>query len=363
MKILEIITQFGIGGAERFCLDLSNELSGKNDVIICVFHPIEESFHYYQEISPNVKVICMNKKKGFDIFMPFRIFKLIFQERPEIVHSHLSAILYSSMSSLLFRQIKFFHTVHNAAKQETEGKIGAIVRKFLFKTGLVKPITISKDSEKSFENFYGFNATMIYNGRNVPNQINVEPEVKEYFKTMRKTPDTRIIVQLAHIGYQKRQIVMAKAIDKLNKEGYNLVVLMIGKKAETGMIQEIESLCNQNILITGPKSNPLSYLSEADAFGLSSSYEGLPISLIEAMGVGCVPICTPVGGIKDLIEDGVNGFLSKDISEDEYYLVLKRFADISDEKMHEMSIKAKETYMSFSMTECAAQYLDVFENA
>ena len=360
MEILEIITQFGVGGAERFCLDLSNELSEENNVTICVFHPIKENFHYYDEISPNVKVVCMNKGMGFDFLLSFRIMKLIIQSRPDVVHTHLSAIIYIFLSAILFRKNKFFHTVHNAAKEETERKIGAFVRKFLFKFGFVKPISISKDSEKSFETFYGFKATMIYNGRNIPRQINVEQEVKDFFYGLRKNPGTRIIVQLAHVGQQKRQIVMAKAIDRLNKEGYKLVVLMIGKLADLAMVNEIESLQNPNIILTGTKSNPLSYLRESDGFGLSSSYEGLPISLIEALGVGSVPICTPVGGIKDLIEDGVNGFLSKDISEEEYYLALKRFADISEERLKEMSKKAKESYVPFSMTDCAKKYLREF---
>lgn len=41
-----------------------------------------------------------------------------------------------------------------------------------------------------------------------------------------------------------------------------------------------------------------------DAYALCSSYEGMPISLIEAIGVGCIPVCTPVGGIVDVVHNG-----------------------------------------------------------
>ncbi len=54
---------------------------------------------------------------------------------------------------------------------------------------------------------------------------------------------------------------------------------------------------------------PLEYLKMGDAYALCSSYEGMPISLIEAIGVGCIPVCTPVGGIVDVVHNGENGFL------------------------------------------------------
>ena len=45
------------------------------------------------------------------------------------------------------------------------------------------------------------------------------------------------------------------------------------------------------------------YLS--DAFCLTSVYEGLPISLLEAISCGCVPVCTPVGGITEVVHHEV----------------------------------------------------------
>jgi glycosyltransferase involved in cell wall biosynthesis len=50
-------------------------------------------------------------------------------------------------------------------------------------------------------------------------------------------------------------------------------------------------------------------LARQDVFLLTSEFEGLPISLLEAMGQGCIPLVTNLrSGIPELIEDGVNGF-------------------------------------------------------
>lgn len=50
---------------------------------------------------------------------------------------------------------------------------------------------------------------------------------------------------------------------------------------------------------------------------LASTYEGMPKTLLEAMACGCICIGTPVGGIAEIIDDGVNGFLSKGVESEE----------------------------------------------
>jgi glycosyltransferase involved in cell wall biosynthesis len=59
-----------------------------------------------------------------------------------------------------------------------------------------------------------------------------------------------------------------------------------------------------------------SLLAGADILCLPSLAEGVPITLLEAMGAGVAVVTTPVGGIPDVVKDGVNGILvqSGDVS-------------------------------------------------
>lgn len=362
MKIIEYIPQLGSGGGERFTVDLCNELSKRHEVILCLSHSLEKCGFYKDEISSRVRIVSFDKKKGFDWKLPFKVLKFIRNEKPDIVHTHLMAIVYTALSALLSRKAKYFHTVHNTAKVETDGRIGEKVRRFLFSRELVKPITISPDSLKSFKELYNIDAPLINNGRDIPKDLEVSKEVEEEFKGYRRTANTKVIIQLAHVGQQKRQDVMARVSDKLMKEGYDFTILMIGEIIEKDMAESINALNNPNILLLGGKHNPLEYLKAADAFALTSSYEGLPISLIEAMGLGAIPVCTPVGGIINVIQDGINGFLSVDTSEDSYYIALKRYLDTTETDLQKIQSNVQRAYSPFTMIECARNYEHYFYN-
>ena len=360
MKIIEYITQLGSGGAERFTVDMCNELSKHHEVILCLSYSLKDYGFFKDEINPNVRVVSFDKKKGVSLTLPFRIFKFIKKEKPDIVHTHLSAIIYTAFSALFCKKVKFFHTIHSVANEEAKGLIGEKVRRFLFKRKFITPVTISKSSLGSFRGFYNMDASLVNNGRDIPRVIDVSENVKKEFEKYRETPETKVLVHLAHVGYPKQQDVMAKVADRLIKEGYKLEILFIGRLCEQNMADFIESLGNKHLHLLGTRTNPLEYLKMADAFCLTSSHEGLPISLIEALGVGTIPVCTPVGGIVDLVQDGVNGFLSKGIDEDAYYAALKRYLDTPAEKLEKMRTEAIKSYEPYNMRECAKNYEKLF---
>ena len=59
----------------------------------------------------------------------------------------------------------------------------------------------------------------------------------------------------------------------------------------------------------GRVADPLPYLQAADVFALPSAYEAFPLVVLEALACGLPVVATPTGGIPDLIEDGVNGYV------------------------------------------------------
>lgn len=360
MKIVEIIPFLSQGGAQRFVVDLSNKLvDDGHDVTIVSLMSLEKYGLFLGELKPQIKVVSTEKKIGFDFRQFFKLFLLIHRMKPDVVHSHLRALNYLILSIIIFRQIKFIHTVHNDASKEAVDKFSVWVRKLCFGFLRVKPVTISEESKRSFTDFYHVDSTLIYNGRpkfESPSSDTIDMVCKELGR-LKEKPENLVIVNVARLGVQKNQPMLVRAIDNINKREYvNIDLIIIGATDEAHIKNEIEAIGSVNVHLLGTKMNPRDYMAAADAFCLSSIYEGMPITLIECFSVGAIPICTPVGGVVDMIQDGKNGILAKGTSQIDMEEALTRFLKMTDAEIAEMKRHSQESYKYYDMKTCADKY-------
>jgi glycosyltransferase involved in cell wall biosynthesis len=113
----------------------------------------------------------------------------------------------------------------------------------------------------------------------------------------------------------------------------------------------------------GLRSNVADYFYHADAFCLSSEFEGLPITLLESMAMSCIPICTPVGGIPDVIDNITNGILSKDSSEIELYNAINLFLNMEEfEKINIQKNILKDFKDNYDINICSSKYYSLYCN-
>lgn len=356
MKIVQIIPQLSSGGAERFVVDISNELSKRHSVCLIVSYALEGTRAFYlSEISNEIKAVSLHKKIGFDISYLYRLYKTIKQESPDIVHTHLDAFAHFALLKWLFPKVKFVHTVHNDAPFESGGRIKAFLKKKFFGNGWCKAATISKTSDDSFKAFYGadVSSTLIYNGR----AMNIEWAEKDLVPRIGGRYN---LVSIGHISSTKNHMLMCSAVDNLSKKGAPIELYIFGRFANKDIVGSIKSLNNSHIHMLGEVENPRQYLRNADVFCMSSIVEGMPISLIEALSCGLIPVCTSVGGIGDMVEDGKSGFLSNDLALESYINALERFLALNPQEVKEMKNACRESAKKYSIEECVALYEKLF---
>lgn len=361
MKILEIMPQMSFdGGGERFVCDLCNELIKDNDVTILCLYPPTKFPNYRDIVDSRINVLFLNKKRGFDYKLFKEIEQIISDEKPDIVHTHLRAVSYVLPSIIRHqKKIHFFHTIHSDAFKEAGNILTKLIRKYIFRNGYCTPVTISQNGSDSFKACYRMNATLIPNGKKP--QIIPDENIKKEIAALRTSPKTKILINVARIDHPKNQILLCQAFNELIQDGVDAQLLIVGGHFDYDAINNIQALNCPNIHLLGIKKNPMYYMSLCDAFCLSSTYEGMPISLIEAFAVGIIPICTAVGGINDMIDDGINGFLAKDLTVATYKKTLLRFFQLSEEESERMKIKSKESFFNYTIEACAQSYLKLMQ--
>jgi len=362
MKIIEIIPQLSQGGAERFVVDLCNEFAKEHKVLLVVLHGMDKHGFFEKELADNVQLISLDKSMGIDWRLFYRIAKLIYKEKPDVVHTHLRAILYCCVACAISRKIKFIHTIHSEASRETGGVIGKWCRKFLFGFRRVHPITISEESQRSFREFYRLPSTLIYNGRPAYGENSDLSIVKKELLGLRTNPKAKVVVNVARISKVKNQIALANAIDNLNRNGYAIELAIIGEMGDKEIVNEINSLQSPHIHLLGTRTNPRDYMKVADAFCLTSVHEGMPITLIECFSVGAIPLCTPAGGIVNMIKDEENGLLAKNSAQEDIEEMFIRFLSLENSVIDNMKSQSKISFCSFNMSTCVERYIQTIDN-
>ena len=358
MKILHIHPSMNGGGIESMICSLANEMSKTADVSVCsIFAPTDEAV-FWHKLSPSVKKFDLGKTTpGFSVKEIFKIYNFIRRGNFDVVHIHGFFYYYAFSVFLLHRRIKFVYTIHSDAVKESSGWDHKFlpIKKFAFRQGFIKPVTISKESKRSFAALYNIESTLIYNGIAPYERETTTDTVADY----RITPQTKVFIHPGRISEAKNQVVLCKAFKAIIDAGKDVVLLIAGSRQDEVIWEKLQPYWSDRIVYLGERKDVRDMLHDADAFCLPSIWEGMPVTLLEAISVGCVPICSPVGGIPEVITNGVNGFLSTDSSAEAYVQALTNY--LNCENLGQVKANCEETFKEFQISKVALQYLSVYK--
>lgn len=355
MNILLLIPNLNTGGAENLVCSLYNEYKKRSDinVYILVMYPINQNWGLISNIKNPDNLYSLNKNKGFDIRMYWKIFCFIKKYNIDIIHAHTSTVPYILLSALFFRHRKFFVTVHTDANRESSG-ITKLHRFLLYKMKLCTPIAISQETAQSFREVYHSPISVIENGVPIPSFTNDEIPIN--------TMGGKVFVHIGRFHKIKNQLMLVQVFDSLIKEGYDVNLIMIGRNSDDDVYLSLKGYFSDRIRWIGEQKNPVRFLINADAFCLSSLMEGSPMSILESFSIGCPVITTPVGGCKKLVNE-MNGVLSKDCTKEEYIKAVKYFLSLSQQEISSLRNNAKKDFIEkYNISITADRYIDLYNH-
>lgn len=332
MKFLQIITQSeNIGGASIHLIDLAKRLKDDGHEIIVAAggggelkERIEKNENKYVSLSYLVRDI----NPWNDVRATVEIYKLIKQEVPDLV------CLHSSKAGLLGRIASFMagvpntFTVHGWAFTEGKNKISKFVYKIIEKSGGMfskQIICVSK-----FDYNLGIKKDIVSTRKLniVQNGIFEEPIVRN-----NKDKKTVKLIMVARFEDQKDQELLIRALSNLKDQKWQLEFVGDGSNLPKmkNLAKDLE--VNNKINFLGFRKDVKNLLSQADIFVLTSNYEGLPITILEAMRAKLPVVASDVGGVVEQVKDGQTGFTiqGKDINK----LTKSLNALISDKELRE----------------------------
>ena len=297
MKIIQIMPEFGFAGAEIMCETLTYELRkmGHHVIVVSMYDthtPITERLE-----GAGVDVRYLGKKAGLDVSLYGKLRKLFKEEKADVVHTHLYAPKYAFPAAMLAGVKKRVHTVHNVAEKET-GRVDRKLNCFFFRHCGVIPVALSDLVCDSILKVYAMDkdaVPVIQNGVNLSKCL---PK-KEYgcvgnFK----------ILHIGRFSAQKNHEGLLRAFARFHEKHPDSELWLIGEgeTRESSQVFVAEQNLSESVKFLGAQSSVHDFLHDADIFTLPSLYEGVPITLIEAMGTGLPIVATAVGGVPDMLD-------------------------------------------------------------
>lgn len=349
--VMQIIPNLCIGGAETFVTELALHFpTNARCIVVSLYEPNHTVLEKKLEES-NVKIVFLNKKKGMDFHLLKALRKLIKQYKPDVINTHLYSLTYVVLATRFMKNKPLiFHTVHNVANKEATKNKQKLYNWF-FHHQHVYPIGISNIIVDSIKERYKLKEVIC-----IENGINYAKFKGDKLYDNRKYD----FIHVGRFSYQKNHEMLIKAFSEVVKVR-SCHLYLVGQGELMPQMKELvkELDIEDNVTFFGLRSDVDALLKDSKIFILPSHYEGNPLSLLEAMSSGCATIATPVGGVKDVLKDGINGYLCENSINSLAKTMLKCLDN--DEKMRKISEYNISYSAKFDIGAVAKKYYDVYE--
>ena len=296
MKLLFVITSLENGGAERVCASLANYFSKEHEVEILYF-----SGEIFYQINSKVKLNKFTRNSR----IPRLAAKLLAIRKhakdADCVISFMDSTNILSIIATAFLGRKLIISEHSA--HDFVGLKWRVLRRIFYPFASALTVLNRNDF-----NYYSFvkNKAIIYNPSIFKPSFGGQKE-----KVGQKE---KLIIFVGRLEPVKGCDIFLRALALLKLDDFKLLVLGSGPQKKS--LQNLSAeLGLKNIEFLGAISDIQNYYKKAKIIVSSSRFEGLGNVLIESAFFDCIRVATPTAGAMELLEDGKNGFISSDFSE------------------------------------------------
>ena len=234
--------------------------------------------------------------------------RVIAEQKPDMIHAH--DMRASFFSALCCGKIPLVSHIHNNA-YDARGLSAKTVAYLLagFRAKHILWVSNSSYEGYAFHKLFAKKSSVLYN----------IIDTEQIFEKKAKDDNTYDydMIYVGRLTYQKDPQRLMRLCARLKDRKPDLKVAIVG----TGELEEeVKNLCvelniQDNVRFLGFQSNPIKMIYDSKAMILTSRWEGTPMCALEAMALGTPVVSTPSDGMTDLLDDGINGYLTDDDGE------------------------------------------------
>ena len=295
MKVMHVLNSRIYSGAEKVVCQIIHAFQGEVEMVYC---------------SPESDIVREMVEGQGVTYLPMKamsvseLSRVIREQKPDLIHAHdMRAGFFSALCCGKIPLVSHIHNNAYDARGLSPKTVGYLLAGFRAKH-------IFWVSQSSFDG-YAFHKLFARKSSVLYNVIDTD-EIDTKLSQDSNTYDYDLIY-VGRLTYQKNPQRLLRLCARLKESKPDLKVAIVG----TGELEEeLKALRKElnledTVRFLGFQPNPIKMVACSKAMILTSRWEGTPMCALEAMALGTPVVSTPSDGMKDLLTDGISGYLTE----------------------------------------------------
>jgi glycosyltransferase involved in cell wall biosynthesis len=307
MHILHLVDGLRIGGAEKLIVTFAQTIRHFSaDLMVATLQQNEPSMVKQIEES-GASVIPFHSRKLINPIRFLRLWQFVRQNQFDIIHTHLTSA--NILGAIIGRltQTPVFTTIHNTKLSSQNHLYHGRLENWMLKNMTTQVIGVGQEVAERHQQRLGLDQVLaLPNAVSIPEPLSESGRIR-LRKELVDDPDAIILLAVGRLVAQKGYPDMLRAFATLQKTFPNTRLLIAGQGKERAILSNMIADLNleDRAILLGMRHDIANLLSAADIFVSTSHWEGLPVSLLEAMAAKKPCVATAVGDVPLVLDNDV----------------------------------------------------------
>lgn len=311
--VCQLLHSLTIGGAEVLAARLARRQRGRYRFVFACLDDLGPLGNQLR--NEGFPVHVLGRRPGLDLGCVRRFAAFLRSEDVDLIHAHqYTPYFYASLARRLYRRPPILFTEHGRFFPDLPNRKRIIANRLLLERR-DRVVGVGESVRQALIHNEGIPPSrvgVIYNGVDLEAFSSEAADRESVRRELGLRSDEFAIFQVARLDHLKDHSTAIRTIARVVQRRPVARLVLIGEGPEEPRIRaEVERLgVSSSVLLLGLRTDVARLLPAADAFLLTSISEGIPVTLIEAMGARLPVVATAVGGIPEVVLNGKTGLLA-----------------------------------------------------
>ena len=309
-RVMQLVLTLSPGGTERLVLELCRRLANDVETLVCC---LDEPGEWAAELTKlNIPVVSLKRRPGFHPSLSVRLSKILKEHRIEVVHCHhYSPYVYGVLAAVLHPSVRLVFTEHGRLHGAGISRKRRLVNPVLARwPARICAVSAALKRDMVAEGFPEGAIDVVYNGIDLGSRP--RPEDRNAMRTALRVPhDALVLGTVARLDPVKNLGLLLDAGVMLASRFATTQIVIAGDGPDRqALVERAHALgIGERTRFVGYRDDVRALMTAFDIYVNCSLYEGVSLTILEAMATALPVAATDVGGNPEVVVDRETGVL------------------------------------------------------